>query len=78
MIALMALIGEDEFDAYESRLLDIMELFEGDCVRRKDVRMVEKERDWKREVRIFFLDFRSRYRSLARSNRNEVRMVETG
>ena len=58
MIALMALIGEDEFDAYESRLLDIMELFEGDCVRRKDVRMVEKERDWKREVRISPLNFR--------------------
>lgn len=52
MIALIVLIGDDEFDAYESRLLDIMELLEGDCARRNDVRMVEKESDWKREVRI--------------------------
>jgi len=34
------------------RLLDIMELFDGEELRRSDVRMVEKDSDWKREVRI--------------------------
>lgn len=54
MMALIVLIGEEEFEAYESRLLDIMEESEGDRDRRaeKDVRMLEKERDWKRVVRI--------------------------
>jgi len=53
MIALIVLMGDDVFEAYEFRLLDIMESFDGEELRRKDVRMVEKERDWKREGRIF-------------------------
>jgi hypothetical protein len=54
MIALIVLMGDEELEAYESRLLDIMELFEGDEERRREVRMLEKEEemDWKREVRI--------------------------
>jgi len=45
MIALIVLMGDDVFEAYEFRLLDIMESFDGEELRRKDVRMVEKERD---------------------------------
>lgn len=52
IMALIVFIGEEVEDAYESRLLDIIELFDGEEVRWKDVRMVEKDRDWKREVRI--------------------------
>ena len=52
MMALMVSIGE-EFEAYESRLLDIILLFDGEEERRREVRMLEKLRDWKREVRIF-------------------------
>lgn len=54
MIALIVLMGDEEFEAYESRLLDIMELLDGDEERRREVRMVEmeEEMDWKREVRI--------------------------
>jgi hypothetical protein len=54
MIALIVLIGDELFEAYESRLLDIMDPSDGDLERRKDVRMLEKEEeiDWKREVRI--------------------------
>ena len=48
------LIGDELFEAYESRLRDIMDPSDGDLERRKDVRMLEKEEeiDWKREVRI--------------------------
>ena len=48
------LIGDELFEAYESRLLDIMDPSDGDLERRKDVRILEKEEeiDWKREVRI--------------------------
>jgi len=56
MIAFIVFIGEDAFEEYESRLLDRVEFFDWDEVRRKDVRMVEKESDWKREVRIFLFD----------------------
>jgi hypothetical protein len=52
MMALMAVTGEEEFEAYELRLLDIMELSEGERERRREVRMLEKEIDWKRVVRI--------------------------
>jgi len=52
MIALIVVMGEDVLDAYESRLLDIEELFEGEDARRRDERMVEKESDWNREVRM--------------------------
>jgi hypothetical protein len=52
MMALMVVTGEEEFEAYEFRLLDIMELSEGERERRREVRMLEKERDWKRAVRI--------------------------
>jgi hypothetical protein len=45
MMALIVLMGEDAFDAYEFRLLDNIELLEGEEVRRKDVRIVEKESD---------------------------------
>ena len=54
MIALIVSSG-DELEAYESRLLDIMELFDEE-ERRREVRMLEKLRDWKREVRIFAVD----------------------
>jgi hypothetical protein len=53
MIALIVLIGDEAREAYESRLLDTTELLDGDRLRRKEVRMEEKERDWKREVRMF-------------------------
>jgi len=52
MMALIVLMGDDVFEAYELRLLDIIELFDGEDVRRNEVRMVEKDRDWKREVRM--------------------------
>jgi len=52
MIALIVVMGEDVLDAYESRLLDIEELLDGEDARRRDERMVEKERDWNREVRM--------------------------
>lgn len=48
----MVLIGEDVFEAYEFLLLERTELPDGEVVRRKEVRMLEKDRDWKREVRI--------------------------
>ena len=35
------------------RLLDIMEVFDGERPRLKEVRMLEKDTEWKREVRIF-------------------------
>jgi hypothetical protein len=52
MIALIVSIGEDVLEAYELRLLDMREVFEGEDERRKEVRMLEKLRDWKREVRM--------------------------
>jgi len=52
MMALIVLTGDDVLEAYELRLLDIMELFDGEELRRSDVRMVEKDNDWKREVRM--------------------------
>jgi hypothetical protein len=52
MIALIVSIGEDVLEAYELRLLDMREMFEGEDERRKEVRMLEKLRDWKREVRM--------------------------
>jgi hypothetical protein len=53
MIALIVLMGDEAREAYESRLLDTTELLDGDRLRRKEVRMEAKERDWKREVRMF-------------------------
>jgi hypothetical protein len=54
MMALMVLIGDDELDMNELRLLDIMELLEVEEERRRDVRRLEKEEEmyWKREERI--------------------------
>tara|TARA_R110002060_G_scaffold40992_6_gene52381 strand:- start:28 stop:237 length:210 start_codon:yes stop_codon:yes gene_type:complete len=53
IIALMVLTGDDELEAYESRLLDMMEPFEPDDERRSDDLKLEKDREWKRVVRIF-------------------------
>jgi hypothetical protein len=52
MMALMVLIGDEELEAYESRLLDMIEPCEVEDERRRELRMLEKERDWKRVVRI--------------------------
>jgi hypothetical protein len=52
MMALMALIGDEVLEAYESRLLDIIEPWDVEDERRRELRMLEKERDWKRVVRI--------------------------
>jgi len=49
----MVLTGDDELEAYESRLLDMMEPFEPDDERRSDDLKLEKDREWKRVVRIF-------------------------
>lgn len=57
MMALIVSMGDEVFDAYEFRLLANIELFDGEELRRKDVRIVEKDRDWKREVRISADDF---------------------
>ena len=43
-MALMVLIGDDEFEAYESLLLDIMDRCDADEERRRELRMLEKER----------------------------------
>jgi len=53
MMALIVLMGDEELDAYESRLLDIVERFDVDDERRREERMEEKESDWKRVVLIF-------------------------
>jgi len=45
MMALIVLMGEDMFEAYELRWLDIMEPLDRDEERRKEVRMLEKESD---------------------------------
>lgn len=52
MIALMVLIGDTEFETYESRLLDIMEPWDVDDERRRELRMLEKERDGNRVARM--------------------------
>jgi hypothetical protein len=52
MIALMVLTGDEALEAYEFRLLDIMEPSDADRELRREVRMLEKERDRKRVVRI--------------------------
>ncbi len=52
MMALIVLIGDEELEAYESRLLDMMEPCEIEDERRRELRMLEKERDWNRVVRI--------------------------
>ena len=44
-MALIVVIGEEVFEAYELRLLDILEPLEGEEERRKEVRMLEKEMD---------------------------------
>lgn len=52
-MALIVSMGEDEFEMYESRLLENTERpVDVDRERRKEVRMLENEMDWKREVRI--------------------------
>lgn len=51
-MALMVLIGDEELEAYESRLLDIMEPCDAEDERRRELRMLENESDWKRVVRI--------------------------
>jgi hypothetical protein len=53
MIALIVIMGDDDLETTESRLLDMTEALDGDRLRWKEVRMVEKERDWKRDVLIF-------------------------
>jgi len=50
-MALMVLIG-DELETYESRLLDIIEPCDAEDERRRELRMLENESDWKRVVRI--------------------------
>jgi hypothetical protein len=45
MMALIALMGDEAREANESRWLEMSELLEGDRLRRKEVRMEEKERD---------------------------------
>ncbi len=52
-MALMVLTGDEELEAYESRLLDMMEPLDPDDERRSDDLKLEKERLWKRVVRIF-------------------------
>jgi len=56
MMALMVLIGDEELEAYESRLLDIMEPCEVEDERRRELRMLENESDWKRVVRILAVE----------------------
>ena len=51
-MALMVLIGDEELEAYESRLLDDMEPCDVEDERRRELRMLENESDWKRVVRI--------------------------
>jgi len=52
-MALIVSMGEEEFEMYESRLLEKTERpVDVDRERRKEVRILENERDWKREVRI--------------------------
>jgi hypothetical protein len=46
------LIGDEVLEAYESLLLDIIEPWDADEERRREDRRLEKERDWKRVVRI--------------------------
>jgi len=80
-MALIVLIGDDVLEAYELRLLDNLELFDGEELRRKEVRMVENERDWKREVLI--LAGRDVYREEvllggSRSFRDWFRVDQTG
>lgn len=53
MIALIVLTGDDELEAYESLLLDMMEPLEPDEERRSDDLKLEKDREWNRVVRIF-------------------------
>lgn len=48
----MVSIGDEVFDAYESLLLDIIELLEVEDERRREERMLEKESEWKRVERI--------------------------
>jgi hypothetical protein len=45
MMALIVLMGDEELEAYESRLLDIRELFDGEEERRREVRILEKEEE---------------------------------
>jgi len=45
MIALMVLTGDEALEAYEFRLLDIMEPSDADRELRREVRMLEKESD---------------------------------
>lgn len=51
-MALMVRMGEESREVKESRLLDTMEVLERERLRRKEVRMEEKERDWKRVLRM--------------------------
>jgi len=52
MMELIVLTGDEVLEAYEFRLLETTELSDADLELRKEVRMLEKERDWKRVVRI--------------------------
>jgi len=54
MMALIVLIGDEEFEVYELRLLEVMEPFDEDD-RRNEVRMLEKEKDWKPVERMIAL-----------------------
>ena len=53
MIALIVLMGDELFEAYELRLLDDVELFDMEELRRNEVRMVDIDSDWKREGLMF-------------------------
>lgn len=52
IIASIVLIGDEVLEAYESLLLDIIEPWDAEEERRREDRRLEKERDWKRVVRI--------------------------
>ena len=45
MMALMVLTGPEAVEAYDSRPVELMELPEGEEERRKEPRMLEKEKD---------------------------------
>jgi hypothetical protein len=52
MIASIVLAGDEVLEAYESLLLEAIELREAEDDRRREDRKLEKEREWKRVERI--------------------------
>jgi hypothetical protein len=72
---LSVLMADDEFETYDSRLLEVM--LEGDWVRWNEERKFEKEMEGKREVRIFVVvveDGRSDSRGPSNSSRSVMRV----